>query len=55
MRAALIWIPRNSDTITRKITGIVSPMPSWLDISIRIIDTAAAGPASSQYQLAPGS
>ena len=48
-------MPRNSDTITRKITGIASPTPLWLDISIRITDTAAAGPASTQYQLAPGS
>ncbi len=55
MRAALICIAKNSETITMKTAGTTNPTPRWLDIWIRIRITAAAGPNSSMYQLAPGS
>ncbi|GKU61954.1 hypothetical protein NJB18182_24560 [Mycobacterium montefiorense] len=55
MRAAFTCSEMNAETITKKIAGTHSDIAAPLHISIRIIDAAAAGPLSTQSQLAPGS
>ena len=55
IRAAFTCNPTNADTSTRKITGTRNDTGAPLQISIRTIATADAGPHSTHHQLAPGS
>lgn len=55
IRAALTCKPTNPDTSTKKMVGINGLYPLPLDDWISSIASAAAGPASTQYQLAPRS
>lgn len=55
IRAAFTCNPTNADTRTKKIAGTTSDTLAPLQISIRTMAAAEAGPHATHHQVAPGS